>query len=494
MEHSQGTQDRMPAAAWLGLTIYSLALGILGCVGIPFKGHDEPRVAGIARAMALTGDFVVPRLNGRPFLEYPSLGYVLPALVLARAGEPNEFLTHAAFALFGTGTVLTMALAGTRARGWRFGLAAGILTQTTAAFFGVVWNCTVDVVLMFFVAVACVGFHIGWRDGSRLGAASFWLGMAAGFLTKGLVGIAVPLSAAAVYLGGLQAARWMRWTDVKVWRNVGWLWGPLLLAAPVGTWFALVYRSGGDELAGEVIRQSFVRFTSRSADHAQPAWFYLPIVLYSTLPLPILALVAAARRWILKRRGASMPLQLEGNCDFYLVWFVTTLLGLSVASAKRNLYLAPLYPAAGMLSAHLWTYVAPSVSFTNVLRALWITIPLGFAAGRSATILHFGGRDVSYSEVFDALPIVAPDRPIVLYRPTEGLEGAAVFYTGKEVPVAHTPEKLATALAMEPGAWVLLEERHAWVPSQPVIGELTVEAIREFEVGKRRVVVAEVKP
>ena len=37
---------------------------------------DEPRVAGISAEMARTNDFVVPKINGRPFLEKPALYFM----------------------------------------------------------------------------------------------------------------------------------------------------------------------------------------------------------------------------------------------------------------------------------------------------------------------------------------------------------------------------------------------------------------------------------
>src|SRR6266850_2483043 len=76
--------DLEPRRLVRGIGRLKLALVFLGlllfrsiCVwDAQFSDHDGPRVAGIAREMGLTGDFFIPRLNGEPFLEYPSLGYL----------------------------------------------------------------------------------------------------------------------------------------------------------------------------------------------------------------------------------------------------------------------------------------------------------------------------------------------------------------------------------------------------------------------------------
>src|SRR5271163_559170 len=54
-------------------TLYVCYFSHLGAIG--FVGPDEPRYAWIARDMAETGDWVTPRLNGKPWLEKPPLFY-----------------------------------------------------------------------------------------------------------------------------------------------------------------------------------------------------------------------------------------------------------------------------------------------------------------------------------------------------------------------------------------------------------------------------------
>src|SRR5262245_65679165 len=50
-----------------------------GLNSIGLIGPDEPRYAGIAREMLLTGDYITPRLNGVPWFEKPVLMYWLSA-------------------------------------------------------------------------------------------------------------------------------------------------------------------------------------------------------------------------------------------------------------------------------------------------------------------------------------------------------------------------------------------------------------------------------
>jgi 4-amino-4-deoxy-L-arabinose transferase-like glycosyltransferase len=55
------------------VTLYVCYFSHLGVIG--FVGPDEPRYAWIARDMAETGDWVTPRLYGKPWFEKPPLLY-----------------------------------------------------------------------------------------------------------------------------------------------------------------------------------------------------------------------------------------------------------------------------------------------------------------------------------------------------------------------------------------------------------------------------------
>ena len=62
-------------------------------------GPDEPRYASIARAMAETGDWITPRLDGHAWLEKPPLLYWLSALGF-RLGLGPESAPRLPLALF----------------------------------------------------------------------------------------------------------------------------------------------------------------------------------------------------------------------------------------------------------------------------------------------------------------------------------------------------------------------------------------------------------
>src|SRR3974377_1324910 len=115
---------RKSSRAWLVLLIFTLALLILSVWGLDLSGRDSPRVAGIAREMAVTSDYLIPRLNGENFIEYPSLGYWPIAFTLSMSNNPPDFLAFLPMVFLGTGTVLITYLIGKKLAGEKIGLMA----------------------------------------------------------------------------------------------------------------------------------------------------------------------------------------------------------------------------------------------------------------------------------------------------------------------------------------------------------------------------------
>src|SRR6266446_3351150 len=74
---SQSVPARIGWAALIVVTLAVCYFSNLGAIG--FVGPDEPRYAWIARDMAESGDWVTPRLYGKPWFEKPVLYYWMAA-------------------------------------------------------------------------------------------------------------------------------------------------------------------------------------------------------------------------------------------------------------------------------------------------------------------------------------------------------------------------------------------------------------------------------
>lgn len=281
-------------------------------------GPDEPRYASIGRDMAVTGDWVTPRLWGSPWFEKPALVYWLAAIGTT-AGLNPDLAGRLPVALLSLAFVAAWFFLMRAEFGSRSAAIGTVLLATSAEWLAYSGLCLTDVPLAagFSVAVA-----LALRIMSRPSTNWEWsgLGAALGFaiLAKGLV----PLVLAAPLLWFLRK-HWRRW------------WMPLLSALVVaGPWYALVIaRNGYPFIEDFFLKQHFARLYSQSLQHVQPVYFYIPILLGAIFPwTPLLFTV---RKSILRDPRVQ--------CLMIVVLF--GLLFFSMSVNKLPGYILPLMPS-----------------------------------------------------------------------------------------------------------------------------------------------------
>ncbi len=433
---------KKPSRAWLVLLIFTLALQILSIWNLELSGTDSPRVAGIAREMAVTSNYLIPRLNGENFLEYPPLGYWPVALSLSMSKHPPDFLAFLPMVLLGTGTVLITYLVGKKLAGEQIGLMAGFILSTMPAFVTYHRHVRVDPALLFFIALSLYGFVAGYQASRErfLFVALFYLGMAGAFLSKGIIGGAIPIGTAVVFL--------IIKKDLTAIKKL--LLRPefLLFLLPVLLWALSVWRFEGPDIIKEVIRQSLWRFLSPSADHAKPFYYYFTRVFLAPMPWTLLLIVFFGYRWGPTRLRETFS---HGTLlGFALVWSLIVFVGLSLASAKRTLYLGPIYPPLSLLAALGWDRIREK--FPKVKRSEaygLIVIFLGYI-GIYLLFISPLERKESLRPVFEAVSSQRTNGPVYLVSPSETIRGAAVFYLGKRIPVLKNQDVLSGRFEDQP--------------------------------------------
>ena len=121
---------RRPMTRWRRSSVHLILLLLVGIpflflrLGFPFLDPDEGLYASIAREMLTRGDWLVPRVDGIPYLEKPPLYFWLTAGTMAVVGS-SEWVVRLWSALSALGSVLLTWRIGRRLYGSVAGLAAG---------------------------------------------------------------------------------------------------------------------------------------------------------------------------------------------------------------------------------------------------------------------------------------------------------------------------------------------------------------------------------
>jgi len=341
----------------------------------PLRAPDEIRVAEIGREMGVTGDFIVPRLGGAPFLEQPPLFYALVAGSFALFGVSDA--TARLPVAIATLALLLMAFdLGRRLGGARLGLVATLVLATISGFYRYGHRAMVDAWLALGVGLAYWAYarlllEHDAAPGGRPGRPSpglvltVYAGAALAFLVKGPVG---PLLVAVAILADLVRGRrgWM------LRARSHWA-GLALLVVACSAWpLGLLLQEGVEGFRGFFVANVLNRIRPPEGsvgEHTQPPWFYLAS--FSML-LPWVATFPAL--WLARRRAFATE-----AARFLALVYPLGLLALSVPSSKRSLYLLPLLMPLAVSIACWLDAVARTSAVTRVERATLAVMGAPFA-------------------------------------------------------------------------------------------------------------------
>ena len=201
-------------------------------LGMPFLDPDEGLYATIAQEMLSGGDWVIPHVNGLPYMEKPPLYFWLTALTFWGCG-PSEWATRFWSALAALGTVILTWRIGRRLYGARAGLLAGLVLATVVGNALYVRKASTDELFVFCITLAMYGFlrNAERPDRGHARFLLFYLGAALGVLAKGFIGLVFPLAIVGL---GMVVARRLSWRDLNLVR------GAALFAAVAVPWHVLV--------------------------------------------------------------------------------------------------------------------------------------------------------------------------------------------------------------------------------------------------------------
>ncbi|NJN45932.1 MAG: phospholipid carrier-dependent glycosyltransferase [Candidatus Competibacteraceae bacterium] len=281
-----------------------------------------------------------------------------------------------------------------------------------------------DATLMFWVSAACITLHLSWERRRLLWLILGWAAAGFAVLTKGPVGLALPLLVSV--------------TDAVVRRErVRRLFHPAGIAVfilVVGPWFLAVTLRHPEFPHYALVRETYERLFTDNRTGS----FYSMAAFLITGSLPwINVLFLGARQLIGFWRERLTTARTE---VFLLLWILVPLLFFTLSASKRPGYILPVLPAVALLCARL-VHVKP-----RLLRyGAWIAAGIGFLLG---VILLFGSGafapHIYVSRIAQALYTQGPAMGVALIA----AGGMALFG-------ASSPRRATAGLAMLPIAAIL---------------------------------------
>jgi len=303
---------------------------------------NEPTYGRVVMEMVESGDWLLPQLNGSPFVEKPVLYYWLAGAASKMLGTVSATTLRLPVFLIGLLCVWLVFYLIEAYDGRRSAVIGCALFGTQYA----VWFTARNVQMDSFVMLSTLGVvaALARRLDHDVSGSRSWLlaGAAAGIglAGKGPVALVVP---ALVIAGYIVVGR-------RPWRRLfeGLPVGLLVFSVLALPWYAALYFGGHAEALYEVLlRQNVSRFVA-AWDHDQPWWYYLKYFWATFAPwswfVPIAALTTLRNRARVPNPGRLLA----------WIWILAPLIFFSLSDSKREPYMLPIAPAIAWLTARLF--------------------------------------------------------------------------------------------------------------------------------------------
>ena len=344
-ETAATTTQRIGWAVLIVVTLFICYFSHLGVIG--FVGPDEPRYAWIARDMAESGDWVTPRLYGKPWFEKPPLLYWGGAIFFRLIPGQPEVAARLPSAISALLATVALAWLAWRTYGEECARWLLLLLPTSVGMIGFSHAAATDMPFagMLTIAMVCATVVLGLAradEKTPILPQAPWLAL---LLFGFFLGLAVLAKGpAAIILSGGAIFFWAVFT--KRWRDAFRLLHPAAIVSFCITalpWYILCARRNPDFFRIFIIEHNFNRFLTPEFQHVQPFWYYAPVLLVALVPW-IAITVWALATGIRGRKLQPITLLLLCFAVFCIVFF-------SISKSKLPGYVLPSIPTIGLLFA-----------------------------------------------------------------------------------------------------------------------------------------------
>ena len=315
------------------------------CSASSLWDRDEPRFSRATVEMVESGNYLYPTFNGQLRPDKPILIYWLMSVPVRLIGHTELACRMVAPIATLISTLLTFWVA-RRLAGARAGIMAGMIMMLSPLMTVSGTAATTDALLLACITGAISAFLLSWFDGFKAWHTVLMiLALAGALLTKGPVGLAVPLLVMGAILifgkgGAIRPLAYLGWLLVAVVSSslLFLAWGLPANAATHGEFLRL-------GIGKHVVSRSLTAMESHGGKSIAFYFYYLPVLILTffpwTLYLPRLFSQTSPHALQENRSGRSL----------LLCWGLPVIILMSLVATKLPHYILPAWPALAIATA-----------------------------------------------------------------------------------------------------------------------------------------------
>lgn len=368
------------------MVIVICIISVLPWIGLgDFSTKGEPREAAVAVSMLETDNWVLPQVYANEFAYKPPLAHWLMAVASLPQGYVSEFTSRLPSALaFIILIGFTLVFFGKRLR-FQQAFIATLLLITCIEIHRAAMTTRVDMLLTTFIVIGLYQLY-RWEDKLELKGVPIAIPALLGcaVLTKGPVGIILPLFVFGVYLLMLRKYSYLVIFKALLYAGISSIFLPLL-------WYVAAWKQGGDTFLNVVLAENFGRFFHLSTPdihynlgHENGVWYNFMTLAAGFVPWTIFFFFSLFGLKLHKPEKSVKEIlastwnnirSMEKEKLFSLVALVCIIFFYSIPSSKRSVYLMPAYPFIAIFLAQYTLYITEyRTKVTRVFAAFMASI------------------------------------------------------------------------------------------------------------------------
>lgn len=323
------------------VSVLMLACAVFYLVPLAFHGlwaPDETRYAQASQEMLLTGNWAAPHFMGLRYFEKPAMGYWMIATGQAIFGQNLFGVRVASVFSVGLSVLLTYLMANRLWNDPRRSLICAVVFMSFGLIAGISGYANIDPPFALWVNLSFIALWYGVTSSTRRARLWAWAGVGAacglGVMTKGFLALALPVLVAVPYM------LWQRRFGQLLRYGLLAVLAAVLVCLP---WGITVHLREPDFWHFFFWHEHIQRFAGEDAQHTQPMWFYLPLLVLSSLPWAALLPATFGHTWLNRRQPATA---------FLALWLLLPLAFLSLAKGKLPTYILPCMMPLALLLGH----------------------------------------------------------------------------------------------------------------------------------------------
>jgi 4-amino-4-deoxy-L-arabinose transferase-like glycosyltransferase len=387
----------------------------------PLSDNNEGLYASIARDMFSSGNYLIPHLNGVPYIEKPPLLYWLMAISYHTFGI-NEFAARLIPSLSSIILCLSIFLFLSKVKNKTAGFYAAIIFASS---FGIILIGRIiffDMLLTTCLSLSLLFFYLWWTLDKKKYLRFSYLFLTLTFFAKGAVGV--------ILIGGIIFAFLIFSKTKKArWFSVFYPAGLLFFSAAIIAWTLLCSTKLPHFAWDTFINEQLYRFLNKRIPrdyYNGSVFYYIPRIIIYLLPWGLLLPALFFKKKEIAPKTPSLNL-------FLWVWFLVPFFVFSLGGNKANYYMIVGMPPLIILLSEKITFLAEKYLIAK--RFFWAIV--GSVLLSLIITLHILP---SISNQYSQKPIAQfilknyPSTPFYLYQDFENYSSIA-FYFAEPLPI-----------------------------------------------------------